>query len=110
MANWCLRDFLRLLGLPKDYPIRELISDSTVSDKKLEEITKGGGYPDWAKECIEEKKLHDRIRPGQWARAILEYRAGRQYKIAWRFTSTRRKVFGTIFDFHEWRMKRKEKL
>jgi hypothetical protein len=103
-----LKKFLTLAGLSAKYDIRQLISDIEIPNDLLEKLTKGGGWPDWRNEGLEEKTVNDYLRATQWARAILEYRAGRKYKVAWRYTSTKRKVFQTVFDFYEWQQRRKD--
>ena len=103
MARKHLRGFLRLLGCPEGYDVRNLVMDQGVSNLTLERISRGEGYPDFENEALEEKgpKI-DALQSTQWARAVLEYRAGRKYRVAWRLTSTRRKVFPNVFDFYAW--------
>lgn len=93
-----LRLFLRACGVDDLKELRK------VSNKVLEAIAKKSGWPDFKEECLEEKRIGDAIRPSQWARAILEYRAGRRYRVAWRFTSTRRRVFKDVFAFYKWQI------
>ncbi len=101
------RKFLKLLGLPKNYDPHNLILSSKISDEHLKKIAGNNGWPDFRDEALEEKgpKL-DCISLTQWARAILEYRAGRTYRVAWRFTSTKRRIFKDVFEFYEWQIKR----
>jgi hypothetical protein len=83
--------------------LKFLILDRRITNKKLARVAKRYGWPDFRKEALEEKgPRQDWLNESQWARAILEYRSGRKYKVAWRFTSTRRKVFQTVFDFFLW--------
>ena len=92
-----LDKFLKLIG------IKNLRDIKMCSDRKLEKIAGGNGYPDFLKETLEEKgPKMDCLGISQWARAILEYRAGRKYRVAWRFTSIRRKIFKDVFDFYNW--------
>jgi hypothetical protein len=112
-AKSTLRLFLKQIEAPvkkKKYgdefsktEIKFLVSERFISSKILLKATKGFGWPDFRKEYLEEKgPKQDWLSVVQWARAILEYRAGRKYKVVWRFTSTRRKVFQTVYDFYIW--------
>jgi hypothetical protein len=104
-----IRKLLRFLNLPKDFNIEEVASRQDISNEQLEQATKGHGWPDWKKEFLEEKRPGDYLRDVQWARAILEYRAKREYKIAYRFTSIKRKIFENVFLFYKWQLKRASK-
>lgn len=98
-----LRKFLRLVGVSENYrDIRRLVLDIRVTDRRLTQLASNGGYPDWPDEHLEEKgKKLDFIRVQQYARALIYYRANLPYRVAWRFTSTKRKVFETVFDFYD---------
>ncbi len=100
-----LKKFLRLLDLLEDSNPRQVVSNPKISNKRLEKLTRGNGWPDWKEEALEEKKLGDGLQVTQWARAILEYRVGRKYRVAWRLTSIKRKVFKDVFAFYEWQLK-----
>lgn len=99
-----VRRLLKSLGCADDYDIRQIVSDVNISNEQLEAIAGGNGYPDWEEEGLEEKRPGDQLRPAQWARAVLFYRGGKKYKVAYRFTSTKRKVFDTVFDFYFWQI------
>jgi hypothetical protein len=99
---------LKRLKLSKNYDVRGLVLNRKISNRMLEEITRGAGWPDFREEALEEKRRGDYLSESQWARAILEYRLNRKYRVAWRFTSARRKIFTTVFDFYDWQLKQKE--
>jgi hypothetical protein len=99
-AKTKLRAFLRACSITSFDDLGDVPSAT------LLKLTKGNGWPDFKKECLEEKRAGDSLQPSQWARAILEYRAGRKYRVAWRFTSTRRKVFKNVFAFYKWQIDR----
>lgn len=102
-ARHPLKKMLIALGLPKNYDVRQLVSDPEIADAKLEKIAGRNGYPDFRQEALEEKgPKTDFLSSRQWARAILEYRSGRKYRVAWRFTSTERNLFEDVFSFYEW--------
>lgn len=96
------RIILTRTKLPKNYEIRRLIAEPRLTDALLQNLAHGGGYPDWRGEALEEKKAGDSLKANQWARAILTMRHGGRYRVAWRFSSTKRKVFDSVFDFYDW--------
>jgi hypothetical protein len=105
-ARSTVRRFLTLVKLSRDYDIRKIVLNPTVSNKLLEQLTGGYGYPDFRKECVEEKgPRKDYLTLSQWARSILEYRSDRPYRVAWRFSLTRRRIFPDVFSFYEWQLK-----
>jgi hypothetical protein len=76
--------------------------DVRVTDRRLTQLASNGGFPDWVDEGLEEKgRKLDFIRVQQYARAILFYRSDAEFRVAWRYTSTRRKVFADVFDFYD---------
>ncbi len=113
VAKTLRTSFLKKLGFSADYNVRKVLGNKRISNKKLGLIAAGSGYPDFPKEALEEKGPGvDAIRPNQWARAVLEYRAGRAYKVCWRFDSLNRRMFNSVFDFCDWQIeqgKNKEK-
>lgn len=103
-ARSILKQFLGMCGIQSVNDLWE------VSDEQLENITKGHGWPDWKEEAIEEKgPKTDCLRSPQWARAILEYRSGRPYKVAWRTSRTESILFETVYDFYDWQQKNKDR-
>lgn len=96
-----VRRFLTLLGLGKHYDLRRVVLNPTVSNKKLDQLTGGAGYADWRAEAIEEKRS-DPLTVSQIARAVLEYRSDKKYKVAWRFSFTKHRIFADIFAFLAW--------
>lgn len=102
LATREMKYFLYLLNLPKDYNIRNIVRDLKISTTHLQNIAKKGGWPDWKEEAIEEKKGTDWLRACQIARAVLEYRVNRKYRVSYRFSSTKQRIFKNIFDFYEW--------
>jgi hypothetical protein len=105
-----VNEFLRFLKLSINSNLKSIIKNSKVSNDALKKLTRGNGYPDWKEEALEEKKPKDILQVTQWARAILEYRAGRKYRVSCRFTSTKRRIFKDVFSFYEWQLKQKEKV
>jgi hypothetical protein len=101
-AEMAMKLFLEKLGYSRDYNVRQVVGNRKISNKLLESLTRGGGWPDWRKECVEEKRLRDFIQVTQWARSILEYRAGREYKVAFRLNRFKSKLFNTVFEFYDW--------
>ena len=89
------------MGLGKHYDLRRVVLNPTVSNKKLDQLTGGAGHPDWRSEAIEEKRS-DPLTVSQIARAILEYRADKKFKVAWRFSFTKHRIFPDIFAFLDW--------
>lgn len=98
-------DYLKILkssGLSERTPVRDILNNNKVTNEILENISKGHGYPDWPKEDLEEKKAGDCLESTQWARAILTMRSGGRYRVSFRFSSNRRKIFKDVFDFQDW--------
>ena len=82
---------------------QEFVSNPIISNDILKSIAGTKGWPDWKDECVEEKgPKPDYLSVVQWARAILEYREGRPYQVAWRISRESSKLFETIFDFYRW--------
>lgn len=74
------------------------------NDELLYEISQGNGVPDWVAECIEEKKEGDCLSVAQFACATSYYKKGNPYKVSHRFSSTKRKVFETVWDYVLWKL------
>lgn len=103
VARSTARRFLNLLGLSPTYDLRRLVLNPAVSNRRLQKLSGGYGWPDWKVEAIEEKRS-DALTISQWARAILEYRADRPYHVVWRFSFRKQKYFETVFDFYLWQL------
>lgn len=99
-----LKNFLRLLGLGKDYNPIDLISNFKISNEKLEKVSNGNGYPDF--EGIEEKgPKTDFLSINQWARSVLYYRQNKDFRVRWRFNINDFLEFNNVFDFYEWQQR-----
>lgn len=73
----------------------------------LDKVADGNGYADFQDVGLEVKTQRDYLSPTQWARAILNYRNGKPYRIVYIEPTPdgrdiRRHMFETVFTFYDW--------
>jgi hypothetical protein len=106
LGKHMFKKFLRQAGIePTKNKMGTVLQNQEVptTNKVLEKIAGKNGWYDFKDEKLEEKgPKPDGLSPAQWARAILEYRAGREYQVAWRWTPSTRDVFPNVWSFYAW--------
>ncbi len=106
-----LTDSPRLPKMRSDVSVwKDLLLGPEIPNDRLETCTEGHGWPDFKDEALEEKgPKPNGLKMSQWARAVLEYRAARPYRVAWRWDSTKRTIFDDVFAFYGWQLDQKQK-